>query len=128
MGMAQIAVDKEAQRQLMGLQEAAITRKTVMEEEAALKAAGYAKAKAMEDMANKSKNVTKQFREAEAKLAAEYQQVMRAVATPAMPSVPGVTVPEMTQYAPPALAVPAYAAPQVAVTQQMVAPPAPALI
>merc|ERR1712100_825178 len=93
----------------------AITRKTVMEEEAALKAAGYAKAKAMEEMANKSKNVTKQFREAEAKLTAEYQQVMRAgaraVATPAMPSVPGVTVPEMTQYAAPAYAAPAYAAP-----------------
>merc|ERR1711972_436305 len=109
--MAQIAVDKEAQRQLMGLQEAAITRKTVMEEEAALKAAGYAKAKAMEDMANKSKNVTKQFKEAEAKLAAEYQTVMRA-GTRAVPS-----------YAPPAYAAPAYAAPQVVVPQQMVAAP-----
>merc|ERR1719247_3580365 len=48
--LAQMQVDKEAQVQLMGLQEAAINRKTVMEEEAALKSAGYAKAKAMEEM------------------------------------------------------------------------------
>jgi hypothetical protein len=131
--MAQIAVDKEAQRQLMGLQEAAIIRKTTMEEEAALKAAGYTKAKAMEEMANKSKNVNKQFREAERKLAEEYQTVMRAgaraVATPAMPAVPGVTVPEMVQYAPPAFAAPGYAAPQMAVPQQMMyAPGMPTLI
>merc|ERR1712046_564924 len=53
--IAQMQVDKEAQMQLMGLQEAAINRKTTMEEEAALKSAGYAKAKAMEEMMNRSK-------------------------------------------------------------------------
>jgi hypothetical protein len=111
--MAQMAVDKEAQAQLMGLQEAAINRKTVMEEEAAMKSAGYAKAKAMEEMMNRSKQVNKQFMEAEAKLTAEYQKVMRAGAK-AMAPGPVPMVPEMAvQYAAPAYAAPApaYAGP-----------------
>lgn len=116
--MAQLQVDKEAQAQLMGLQEAAINRKTVMEEEAALKSAGYAKAKAMEEMLNRSKQVNKQFMQAEAKLTAEYQKVMRAGARSIAPG--GVPmVPEMAaQYAAPAYATPTYSAPM----QVMAAP------
>merc|ERR1712066_140228 len=87
-------VDKQAQMQLMGLQEAAINRKTMREEEAAVKAAGFVKAKAMEEQANKAKDIRKQFAAAEAKLAAEYEAVMkagsRAVITPAAPMMPQV--------------------------------------
>merc|ERR1719183_2050448 len=104
--LACMGVDKEAQMQLMGLQEAAIARKTQNEEEGAIKSANYSKAKAMEEMANKAKDIRKQFNAAEAKLTAEYQAIMkagsRAVITPAQPMVPGVTMP---------VAAPMYAAP-----------------
>merc|ERR1712013_220137 len=114
-------VDKEAQRQLMGLQEAAINRKTMREEEAAVKAAGFVKAKALEEQANKSKDIRKQFAAAEARLAAEYEAVMRAgskaVITPGAPMVPQAFAPP--GYAAPAYAVqaPAYAVPQMVVPQ-----------
>jgi len=112
--MACMQVDKEAQFQLMGLQEAAIARKTQNEEESAIKSATYSKAKAMEEMANKAKDIRKQFNAAEAKLTAEYQAIMkagsRAVVTPSQPMVPGVTMPAAApMYAAPAPV--AYAAP-----------------
>merc|ERR1712190_10243 len=93
--MQMMNVDKEAQRQLMGLQEAAINRKTMREEEAAVKAAGFVKAKALEEQANKSKDIRKQFAAAEAKLAAEYAAVMQAgkAVMPGAPMVPQVAVP-----------------------------------
>jgi isopenicillin N synthase-like dioxygenase len=115
-------VDKEAQMQLMGLQEAAINRKTVREEEAAVMAAGYVRAKAMEEQANRSKDVRKQFAAAEARLTAEYQAVMKAgskaVITPANPMVPEVVM--APAYAAPAYAAPnyAYAAPAMVMPQQ----------
>merc|ERR1712176_968669 len=107
-----INVDKEAQLTLMGLQEAAIQRKTQQEEDSAMKAASYVKAKAMEEMANKAKDIRKQFSAAEAKLTAEYQAVRqagsRAVITPAVPPVAGA-VPAVASYVPPVQV--AYAAP-----------------
>merc|ERR1719420_1088654 len=111
--MACMQVDKEAQFQLMGLQEAAIARKTQNEEESAIKSATYTKAKAMEEMANKAKDIRKQFNAAEAKLTAEYQAIMKAgskaVITPSQPMVPGVTMPQYAAPAPVAYA--GYAAP-----------------
>jgi hypothetical protein len=76
--MQMLQVDKEAMAMIAGLQETAITRKTVMEEESAIAIAGYSKAKAMEEMAAKSYQVQKQFHEAEKKMKAEYDKVMRA--------------------------------------------------
>merc|ERR1712190_276139 len=117
--MQMMNVDKEAQRQLMGLQEAAINRKTLREEKDADKAAGFVKAKAMEEQANKAKDIRKQFAAQEAKLAAEYEAVMkagsRAVITPAAPMMPQVMV--APGYAAPAYAVPApaYAVPSMVV-------------
>merc|ERR1712176_1169930 len=91
---------------ISGLQEAAITRKTVMEEESAIAIAGYSKAKAMEGMAAKSYQVQKQFHEAEKKMKAEYDKVMRA----GVGSLLGAgAVPPA--YAMPAPAVPAYTVP-----------------
>lgn len=106
--MAMMNVDKEAQMQLMGLQEAAISRKTLREEEAAVKAAGFVKAKAMEEQANKSKDIRKQFAAAEAKLAAEYQAIMQASSKAMVPPAAPM-VPQVPQYAPTGYAAPAYA-------------------
>jgi len=106
--LAMINVDKEAQLTLMGLQEAAIQRKTQQEEDSAMKAAGYVKAKAMEEMANKAKDIRKQFNAAEAQLTAQYESVMKAgskaVLTSSVPTIP--QVPTYAAPAPVAYAVP----------------------
>jgi hypothetical protein len=100
--MQQLAVDKEAMTAITSLQETAITRKTIMEEESAIAIAGYGKAKAMEEMARRSYDVQKAFHEAEKKMKAEYDKVMRAGAA----SVMGAS-----GFRPPPPVVPAYAAP-----------------
>jgi len=92
--MSFLQIDQEAQTQCNGLQEAAITQKTAQEERAAIATADYTKKKAMEEMGVKSWELQKQWFEQEAKMTAQYQQVMqkgsRAVVTPAMPQIPMV--------------------------------------
>lgn len=115
--MACMAVDKDALIIINGLQEAAITRKTAMEEEAAVKTAGYNKAKAMETMAMQSYQVQKQFHEAEKKLKADYDQVMRAgvgsiLGAGLMPPAYAMPPPVVPGYAP---MMPGYTAPVPAV-------------
>merc|ERR1719262_2067620 len=90
--MSCLQVDREAQTTITGLKEAAIMQQTAQEERAAVMIADYNKRKAMEDMAIKSAQLQKQWYEGEAKLMAQYQQVMQAgaknVITPGVPQVP----------------------------------------
>lgn len=74
--MSQMRIDQEAQTQLCGLQEAAITQITQKEEFAAIATHEYAVKKAKEDMAFKSYNLQKQWFEQETKLTAEYQAAL----------------------------------------------------
>lgn len=107
--MQMLHVDKEAMAVISSLQETAITRKTFMEEESAVAIAGYSKAKAMEEMAMKSYQVQKQFHEAEKKMKAEYDKVMRAGAS----SLAGASgFPPASYMPPPTMAAPfAYTVP-----------------
>lgn len=74
--MSQMRIDQEAQTQICGLQEAAITQITQKEEFAALATHEYAVKKAKEDMAFKSYNLQKQWYEQETKLTGEYQAAL----------------------------------------------------
>jgi len=60
------------------LKEAAITQQTAREEQAAIGAASYVKAKALEDFSMKSYNLQKTWFDKETQLQAEYQKVMKA--------------------------------------------------
>merc|ERR1719253_517525 len=91
--MACLQLDQEAQNMLNGLKEAAITQQTTREEQAAIAAASYIKAKALEDFSVKSYQLQKTWFDKETQLNAEYQKVMQAgsksVNTSALPQVPG---------------------------------------
>jgi hypothetical protein len=97
--VAHMNIDKEAQRQLMSLQEQTITSKTIADEKAAIAFAEQQKMKAMAEMAAKSQKIRKEFHEAEMKLSARYQQMKGAgmnsgVSTSALPAMPsGMLVP-----------------------------------
>jgi len=71
--MSQMRIDQEAQTQICGLQEAAITQRTAKEEAAAIATHEYAVKKAKEDMAFKSYNLQKHWFEQETKLTSDYQ-------------------------------------------------------
>lgn len=85
-------IDQEAQTMLNGLQEAAITQQTQREEAAAVQAADYMKKKALEEFAQKSWGMQKQWFEKESEMTAQYQAIMKAgsksVVTPALPQIP----------------------------------------
>jgi len=76
--MSCLQVDQEAQNMINGLKEAAITQQTAREEQAAIAAAGYIKAKALEDFSFKSYSLQKTWFDKETQLNAEYQKVMQA--------------------------------------------------
>jgi len=88
--MSMLQIDQEAQNLINGLKEAAITQQTAREEQAAIAAAGYVKAKALEDFGVKSYNLQKTWFDKETQLNVEYQKVMkqgsRSVVTPANPA------------------------------------------
>jgi len=90
--MSCLQIDQEAQNLINGLKEAAITQQTAREEQAAIAAASYIKAKALEDFGLKSYNLQKTWFDKETQLNNEYQKVMKAgsrsVVTAAQPSVP----------------------------------------
>jgi len=90
--MSCLQIDQEAQNLINGLKEAAITQQTAREEQAAIAAASYIKAKAIEDFGMKSYNLQKTWFDKETQLNNEYQKVMKAgsrsVVTSALPSVP----------------------------------------
>merc|ERR1719199_1108267 len=90
--MACLQVDQEAQTLINGLKEAAITQQTAREEQAAIAAAGYVKAKALEEFSAKSYQLQKTWFDKETQLTAEYQKVMKAgsksIVTSATPQVP----------------------------------------
>jgi len=90
--MSCLQIDQEAQNLINGLKEAAITQQTAREEQAAIAAASYIKAKALEDFGMKSYNLQKTWFDKETQLNNEYQKVMKAgsrsVVTAAQPSVP----------------------------------------
>merc|ERR1719272_2291918 len=94
--MSCLQVDQEAQNMINGLKEAAITQQTAREEQAAIAAASYIKAKALEDFSVKSYQLQKTWFDKETQLNAEYQKVMqagsRSVVTSAVPQVPGAMV------------------------------------
>jgi len=94
--MACLQLDQEAQNLINGLKEAAITQQTAREEQAAIAAASYIKAKALEDFSVKSYQLQKTWFDKETQLNAQYQQVMqagsRSVVTSAVPQVPGMVV------------------------------------
>jgi len=85
--MSCLQVDQEAQNMINGLKEAAITQQTAREEQAAIAAASYIKAKALEDFSVKSYQLQKTWFDKETQLNSEYQKVMqagsRSVVTPA---------------------------------------------
>merc|ERR1719316_593210 len=86
-------VDREAQMTLAGLQEAAITQKTALEEKAAIAVMEFQKKRAIETMAAKSYAEQKKYYEQEMQLAAQYQAVMKkgyqaGVATSPVPTMP----------------------------------------
>jgi len=76
--MSSLQVDQEAQNMINGLKEAAITQQTSREEQAAIAAATYIKAKALEDFSMKSYTLQKTWFEKETQLTNEYQKVMKA--------------------------------------------------
>merc|ERR1740133_724630 len=76
--MAMLQIDQEAQNLINGLKEAAITQQTAREEQAAIAAAAYIKAKALEDFSVKSYNLQKTWFDKETQLNTEYQKVMQA--------------------------------------------------
>jgi len=90
--MSCLQIDQEAQNLINGLKEAAITQQTAREEQAAIAAASYIKAKALEDFGMKSYNLQKTWFDKETQLNNEYQKVMKAgsrsVVTSALPTVP----------------------------------------
>jgi len=90
--MACLQLDQEAQNLINGLKEAAITQQTAREEQAAIAAASYIKAKALEDFQVKSYTLQKTWFDKETQLTTEYQKVMqagsRSVVTSALPHVP----------------------------------------
>jgi len=94
--MACLQLDQEAQNLINGLKEAAITQQTAREEQGAIAAASYIKAKALEDFSVKSYQLQKTWFDKETQLNAEYQKVMQAgsksVVTSAVPQVPGMVV------------------------------------
>merc|ERR1719502_169805 len=116
--MACFQVDREAQTMVNGLKEAAILQRTSVEERAAIAIAEYNKKRALEDMAQKSYALQKQWFEGEAKFTYDYQKVMqagsRAIApgygmeqvapvptyTGAVAAVPAATIPMTTVAAP----------------------------
>merc|ERR1712057_98096 len=89
-----LQIDQEAMTMITCLKEAVITQQTTREEQAAIAVADYNKKKALEEMSVKSYQLQKQWYDSEAKLTAEYQQVMKAgsksVMTPGLPQVPVV--------------------------------------
>jgi len=76
--MSCLQVDQEAQNMINGLKEAAITQQTSREEQAAIAAAAYIKAKALEDFSVKSYTLQKEWFDKETSLNTQYQQVMKA--------------------------------------------------
>lgn len=90
--MQSLTIDQQAQNEICGLTEAAITQKTSREEAAAVACADYTKKKALEDYSVKSYELQKGWFDKEAALTTEYQRVMQAgsrlgLNTPAQPSV-----------------------------------------
>jgi len=89
--MACLTLDQEAENLINGLKEAAITQQTAREEQAAVAAASYMKAKALEDFSIKSYQLQKTWFDKETQLTNEYQKVMqagsRSVVTPAAPQM-----------------------------------------
>jgi len=75
--MSMLQIDQEAQNLINGLKEAAITQQTAREEQAAIAAASYIKAKALEDFSVKSYNLQKTWFDKETQLTAEYEKVMK---------------------------------------------------
>merc|ERR1719149_276297 len=75
--MSMLQIDQEAQNLINGLKEAAITQQTAREEQAAIAAASYIKAKALEDFGVKSYNLQKTWFDKETQLNNEYQKVMK---------------------------------------------------
>jgi len=75
--LSSLQVDQHVQAQVVALQEAAITQKTLLEEKAALALLDYRKRKAAEEMSIKSYQVQKEYFDREAKLMGEYQKVAR---------------------------------------------------
>jgi len=94
--MSMLQIDQEAQNLINSLKEAAITQQTAREEQAAIAAAAYVKAKALEDFGIKSYNLQKTWFDKETQLQTEYQKVMssgaRSVNTSRLPQVPGAGV------------------------------------
>merc|ERR1719183_3249952 len=76
--MSCLQVDQEAQNLINGLKEAAITQQTAREEQAAIAAAGYMKAKALEEFGFKSYKLQKEWFDKESQLTAQYQEAMKA--------------------------------------------------
>merc|ERR1719218_537658 len=71
-------VEREAQQMVYGLTEAAILQRTTVDERMALQIAEHKKLRALEDMAQKSYALQKQWYEGEAKFTYDYQKVMQA--------------------------------------------------
>merc|ERR1719352_1852081 len=90
--MSCLQVDQEAQNLINGLKEAAITQQTAREEQAAIAAASYVKAKALEDFQVKSYDLQKTWFEKESQLTSQYQAAMqkgsKSVVTSALPQLP----------------------------------------
>merc|ERR1719149_615687 len=90
--MACLQIDQEAQNLINGLKEAAITQQTAREEQAAIAAAAYIKAKALEDFSTKSYNLQKTWFDKETQLNAEYQKVMQAGSRSVVTAQPGQVI------------------------------------
>merc|ERR1719506_3149532 len=90
--MAFLQIDQDAAQLCAGLQEAAITQKTSMDERSAIATSDYLKKKAMEDMQQKSWELQRQWFEQESKMTAQYQQVMQKGAKAVIAQVPQSTV------------------------------------
>merc|ERR1719277_2183043 len=76
--ISSMTVDHQVQTQLMDLRAAAVTQKTLLEEQAAIALMDYRKKKAQEEMSLRSYQVQKQFYDAEMKLVSQLQQAASA--------------------------------------------------
>jgi len=90
--MACLQLDQEAQNLINGLKEAAITQQTAREEQAAIAAASYIKAKALEDFSVKSYQLQKTWFDKETQLTTEYQKVMQAGSRSVVTGMPGTVI------------------------------------
>lgn len=72
--ISSMTVDHQVQTQLMDLRAAAVTQKTLLEEQAAIALMDYRKKKAQEEMSLRSYQVQKHFYDAEVQLVSQLQQ------------------------------------------------------